>query len=92
MTIADYMDVGWAYFLRMTPMMANPFEFRESLWAILHGDDVPKKPTPTATGKGAKSEQRALPAARRRAPSPKEWNKLAEFTKRIDAIKQKRQT
>lgn len=30
------MDVAWSYLLRNTPMMANPHEYRQTLWEVLH--------------------------------------------------------
>lgn len=42
MAIDDWCDVAWAYILRTTPMMANPHEYRETLWTILHDGEAPK--------------------------------------------------
>ena len=35
------MDAAWALIMRQTPMMANPFEYRETLWDLLWEGERP---------------------------------------------------
>jgi hypothetical protein len=54
MAIDDWCDVAWAYVLRNTPMMANPSEYREALWTVLHDGDTPPPPRTETTDSSGK--------------------------------------
>lgn len=85
MMIDDWCDVAWGYILEQTPMMANPHEYRQTLWAILHDGETPPPKTPQPTSRGPR---KALPRARTGMTRRDKAN-LDDFMKQIDAIKTK---
>jgi hypothetical protein len=72
--------------MRNTPMMANPFEYRQTLWDIIHDGEAPpppkRDPPKSASGK-------ALPRSSR-GMTNRDKAELANFMDEINRIKQER--
>jgi len=59
-TVGDWCDVAWAYLMENTPMMANPFEYRETMWGLLYEGETPRTQAAQPRKPGEKREVRAL--------------------------------
>lgn len=86
MAIDDWCDVAWAYILRTTPMMANPHEYRATLWSILYEGEAPPPKSKTE----GKSGSRSGASRSRSGMTNRDRVKLADFMGQIDQLKQER--
>jgi hypothetical protein len=81
--------------MRNTPMMANPFEYRETMWSVIHDGEEPRPSRRTDTspesGRRRGHRPRALPSGAGSGLSRLDSNKLANFRDELMALRERRE-
>lgn len=80
--------MAWEYLLDSTPMMANPAEYRDSLWSVLHDGVV----TPEMQKRSLEKAPERARAALGKAPPRSALSELEELKRQAVALREARNT